>query len=73
MIKLLIPSAKIVPEELQSLGKLPAIIYPVNGHTVFSYLYKQYSEVTDEIKVLCYENADKLHTKINKYKDIKNV
>lgn len=73
MIKLLIPSAKIVPEELQSLGKLPAIIYPVNGRTVFSYLYKQYSEVCDEIKVLCYENADKVHTKLNKYKDIKIV
>ena len=29
-MKLIIPSAKIVPEELQSLGKLPAVIYPIN-------------------------------------------
>ena len=70
MINLLIPSAKIVPEELQSLGKLPAVIYPINGHTVFSYLYKQYSEACDEIKVLCYENAEKVHTKLSKYKNI---
>lgn len=73
MINLIIPSAKIVPEELQTLGKLPAVIYPVNGRTVFSYLYKQYLEVCDEIKVLCYENADKVHTKLNKYKDIQVI
>lgn len=29
-MNIIIPSAKIVPEELQSLGKLPAVIYPVN-------------------------------------------
>lgn len=30
MMKVVIPSAKVVPEELQSLGKLPAIIYPLS-------------------------------------------
>lgn len=68
-MKLLIPSAKVVPEELQNLGKLPAVIYPINGHTVFSYIYKQYSSVCD-IEVLCYENADKVHSKLGKYKDV---
>ena len=29
-MKVIIPAAKIVPEELQKLGKLPGIIYPVN-------------------------------------------
>lgn len=72
MIKLLIPSAKIVPEELQNLGQLPAVIYPVNGHTVFSYIYKQYSMETD-IKILCYENADKVHKKLKKYENINVV
>ena len=69
MTKLIIPSAKIVPEELQKLGKLPAVIYPVNGHTAFSYLYNQYSQTCD-IEVLCYENADKIHKKLEQYKDI---
>lgn len=66
---LIIPSAKIVPEELQNLGKLPAVIYPINGHTVFSYLYKQYIGKCD-IEVLCYEEAEKVHKKLGKYKDI---
>lgn len=70
MKKLLIPSAKIVGEDLQNLGKIPAVIYPVNGHTVFSYLYKQYSSECDSIQVLCYENADKVHNKLKKYNDI---
>lgn len=70
MIKLLIPSAKIVNDDLQNLGKLPAVIYPVNGHTVFSYLYKQYISKCDLIQVLCYEQADKVHNKLKKYNDI---
>lgn len=72
MNKLLIPSAKIVPEELQNLGKLPAVIYPVNGHTVFSYIYKQYSHNCN-IEVLCFENATKVHKKLEKYNDIKII
>lgn len=70
MTKLLIPSAKLVSEDLQTLGKLPAVIYPVNGHTVFSYLYKQYSSCCDSIQVLCYENAEKIHNKLNKYDNV---
>ena len=27
---LIIPSAKLVPEELQKVGKFPGVIYPVN-------------------------------------------
>ena len=70
MKKLLIPSAKIVGEDLQNLGKILAVIYPVNGHTVFSYLYKQYGSECDSVQVLCYENADKVHNKLKKYNDI---
>lgn len=70
---LLIPSAKIVGEDLQSLGKLPAVIYPVNGHTVFSYLYKQYDSSCDTLKILCFEHADKVHSKLKKYNNIEIV
>ena len=40
--KVIIPAAKIVPEELQKLGKLPGIIYPVNQKVTFDYLYEEY-------------------------------
>ena len=47
---LVIPSATLVPEELWSLGKLPAIIYPVNQEIVFNYLYKQYQYFKKKIQ-----------------------
>ena len=70
MIKLIIPSAQIVPKELQNIGKLPAIIYPINGNIVFSYLYKQYSKKCN-IEILCYENAEKIHKKLKKFNNVK--
>ncbi len=66
-MKLLIPSAKLVPLELQNVGKLPAIIYPVNQETVFDYLYKQYKENVEKIEVLCYENSDMIHRRLSAY------
>ena len=40
-MKVLIPAAKVVEKELQSIGMLPAIIYPINKKIVFDYLYNQ--------------------------------
>ena len=57
-MRLIIPSAKVVPEELQKLGKLPAIIYPINQRITFDYLYEQYKEKTNSIDIICYENAE---------------
>ena len=37
---MIIPSAKLVPEELWNLGKLPGIIYPINQRIVFDYLFQ---------------------------------
>lgn len=64
---LLIPSAKMVSEELQSIGKLPPIIYPVNDRIVFDYLLHQYKDDIDEVKVICYENAEKIHRRLAGY------
>lgn len=64
----LIPSAKIVSEDLQSIGKLPSVIYPVTDKIVFDFLHEQYAAVSKKIKVLCYEQADKVHSKLKKYK-----
>ena len=63
-MRLIIPSAKVVPEELQKLGKLPAIIYPINQRITFDYLYEQYKEKTNSIDIICYENADKVQRRL---------
>lgn len=69
-MKLIIPSAKIVPEELQSLGKLPAVIYPINQGIVFDALVEQYREKVDRIDILSYEAADEVERRLSNYKNI---
>lgn len=66
---IIIPSAKIVPEELQNLGKLPGIIYPINDKIVFDYIYDQYKNVCDDIKIVCYEKSDKVHRRLSKFEN----
>lgn len=36
---LIIPSAKNVEKDLQKIGNLPAVIYPVNTNIAFDYIY----------------------------------
>lgn len=67
-MRLLIPSAKLVNEELQTIGKLPAIVYPINKNIVFDYLVKQYGEICDVIDVICYEKAEIVHRRLESYK-----
>lgn len=67
MVDLLIPSAKLVAEELQNIGRLPTVIYPVTDKIVYDFLFEQYRPVCDKIKVMCYEGADKVHSKLKKY------
>lgn len=67
-MKLIIPSAKIVPEELQKIGKLPAIIYPINQKIVFEYLYEQYKQQATSIDIVCFEEADKVKYRLSRYK-----
>lgn len=70
-MKVLIPSAKIVPEELQNLGKLPAIIYPVGQGIAFDYLLEQYESQAESIRVLCYEMADEVAGRLSSYRSDK--
>ena len=65
MSRIVIPSATLVPEELWSLGKLPGIIYPINQRIVFDYLYEQYKGF--DIDIICYEKADKVQRRLDKY------
>lgn len=68
-IRLIIPSATLVPEELQKLGKLPAVIYPINQRITFEYIYEQYQKYCSSVDVVCYENADKVERRLRKYTD----
>lgn len=65
--KVIIPAAKIVPEELQRLGKLPGIIYPVNQKITFDYLYEEYKDYCSSMEIICYEKADKVERRLKKY------
>lgn len=65
--KILIPAAKFVPKELQKLGKLPGIIYPVDQKITFDYLYNQYKECSSSIDIICFEGADKVKRRLNNY------
>lgn len=64
--RVIIPSAKLVPEELQKLGKLPAIIYPINQKIAFDYIYDQYRNLQAKVDIICYENADKVERRLRK-------
>lgn len=65
--KVIIPSAKVVPEELQKLGKIPPIIYPVNQKIAFDYLYEHYCERCTSMDIICYEKSDKVRRRLAKY------
>ena len=70
-MKVVIPSAKIVPEELRNLGKLPAIIYPVGQGIVLDYLLEQYEADAESIRIICYEMADEVEQRLSAYRSAK--
>ncbi|MBS6396175.1 MAG: capsular biosynthesis protein [Clostridiales bacterium] len=70
-MRVVIPSAKVVPEELQKIGKLPAIIYPVGEGIVLDYLLEQYEERAESLKVMCYEMADEVERSLSSYRSEK--
>lgn len=70
-MQLLIPTAKIISEELQTIGKLPAVIFPINKRIVFDYLYEQYETICSSIDIICFENAEKVHRRLEPYKSNK--
>lgn len=70
-IDVIIPSAILVPEELQNMGKLPGVIYPVNQKIVFDYLYAKYKDINGSIDIICYEEKEKVHRRLAAYDDTK--
>ena len=71
MRKIIVPSAVLVPKELQSIGKLPPIIYPINQKIVFDFLHKQYKNIAESICISCYEGIDKVHRRLDRYRNDK--
>lgn len=66
-MNVLIPSATLMPKELQNIGKLPPVIYPLNDGIMFDYLFKQYGTQADEIAIVCHEGAAKVHQRLEQY------
>ena len=71
MRKVIIPAAKLVPEDLWNVGKLPSIVYPINQNIVFDYLYKQYNEECKSFEILCYEKKEEVHERLSTYNKTK--
>ena len=72
-MKLLIPTAKIVPSDLQNIGKLPAIIYPINDGIVFDFFKDKYGDVVSEIDILCYERASEVKKRLHPFVKSSNL
>lgn len=64
----LIPSAKCAPDNLPNYGFVPMILYPVNGHTLLHYLFKEKCKTI----IVGYEQVKLIeeHLKKKKYKDV---
>ena len=67
-MKIIVPSAKLIPPELQSIGKIPAIIYPINQNISFDFIKLKYDSAVAEIDIICFEAADKIKEKLANYK-----
>lgn len=67
-MKVIVPSAKIISPELQDIGKIPAIIYPINQNISFDFFKLKYDNVVSEINIICFENIDKVREKLASYK-----
>ena len=67
----IIPSAKSVPLEMQKIGKLPPVIYPIGNSIVFDLLRKQYESAKDII-ILVGEDKEKVYQMRIKHAKITN-
>ena len=67
--RVIIPSAIYIQERLQGIGKIPAVIYPINGEITFDFFYRQYEGTAESFEIICYEGAEKVHRRLtsNRY------
>lgn len=69
MVKIIVPSSLVVPNEQQTLGKLPAIIYPVNQKIMLDFLLEQYRDIASGYVISLYEEAEKARRVIERYSE----
>lgn len=63
MIKVILPSAKVVTKDLQGIGRFPAIIYPVDQMRMVDLFYKQYIEEStgvESLNVISFEEYEQV-------------
>ncbi len=65
---LLIPSARYIREELQTMGKIPPVLYPLGSGIVFDYIYNQYCPDIKSITIVGFEGFHLLERTITKTK-----
>ena len=63
-VDVVIPSAKYIPSELQTIGKIPPVLYPLGSGTVFDYIHTQYCCESKTIKIIGFEGFSSIEKKI---------
>lgn len=67
MKALLIPSAIAIPKEMQSIGKVPSVLYPINNYPVLDYLLDIYCNVVDNIYIVVNERKEYVYEYIRNH------
>ena len=72
MNSLLIPSAALIPREMQKrFGKIPAVLFPLNGKPLLEHLYGQYKDAAKEIFLVVCEQKSLVEDYVRaKHRDI---
>ncbi len=68
MTTIIIPTAKYIPEDLQKIGKIPPILYPLEGRMVLDHILNNYGE-NDHVRLLCYEGVEIVRSRL-KFNDL---
>ena len=66
-MRLIIPTAKVIPAELQSVGKIPAVVYPIGQKIVFDYLYAHYQGHAHSCRIIAHDNIQAVQHQLRKY------
>jgi hypothetical protein len=68
---IIIPTAKYIPEDLQKIGKIPPILYPLEGRMVLDHILNNYGE-NDHVRLLCYEGVEIVRSRL-KFNDERKI
>lgn len=66
---ILIPTAKNISKELETIGKIPPIIYPLDQKIVFEYIIEEYG-IESKYRLACSESIDLVKEAMKKYQNM---